>query len=145
MIYIGIDPGARGGIGIIDTIEECTWVYPYSDEVLINAIHRPGRMRVMVEEVHSMPKQGVSSTFTFGVNYGTILGILKALRVSYETVRPQTWKKEFGCTSDKKTSINVCKSLFPLVDLRESEKCRKDSDGMAEALLICEYARRKMK
>lgn len=145
MIYIGIDPGNDGGIGVINTISERTEAIPYSDDALIRELFQVGRQRVIVEEVHSMPKQGVKSTFAFGVNYGRILGILKALKVSYETVSPRVWKKEFGCTSDKKTSIDVCHSLFPLVDLKRTEKCKKDHDGMAEAMLLAEYARRHMK
>jgi hypothetical protein len=44
----------------------------------------------------------------------------------------------------KNTSIAVCKRLFPDVSLLPSERCRKDHDGMAEALLMAEYARRRL-
>lgn len=91
-----------------------------------------------------MPGQGVTSMFNFGKGFGWILGTLEAYSVPYELIRPQKWKKEFSVTSDKNTSINVCKRLFPQVSLLPSEKCRKDNDGMAEALLLAEYARRKM-
>ena len=30
---------------------------------------------VVVEDVHSMPKQGVSSTFNFGVSKGIVIGV----------------------------------------------------------------------
>ena len=35
-----------------------------------------------------------------------------------------------------------CKRLFPGVNLKATERCRKDHDGIAEALLIAEYGRR---
>ena len=57
---------------------------------------------------------------------------------------PQKWKKEFSVTSDKNTSIEVAKRLFPNVNLKATARCKKDHDGMAEALLIAEYCRRKL-
>jgi hypothetical protein len=39
--------------------------------------------------------------------------------------------------------VEVAKRLFPGVNLLPSDRCRKESDGMSDALLICEYARRK--
>ena len=95
-----------------------------------------------VEHVGAMPGQGVTSMFNFGQNFGYIKGLLEAFQIPYELVRPQKWKKEFGITGDKNSSIEVCKRLFPGVSLRRTERFRKDDDGMAEALLMAEYARR---
>ncbi len=145
MIYIGIDPGASGGIGVIDTIEDTAEVLPYTTETFINVLRRIGKMKVMVEHLQPMPKNGSIANFKLGEAFGSILGILNAYRVQHELVRPQTWKKEFHCTSDKNTSIECCKRLFPAVDLKRTEKCRKDDHNLAEALLIAEYARRRMK
>ena len=145
MIYIGIDPGANGGIGIINTHENYVEAYAYSPDELLKELCIYPRAWCMVEEVHAMPGQGVTSMFSFGKNFGYILGVLESRFIPYELVKPQKWKKEFGCTSDKNTSIAVCKRLFPLVDLKKTERSRKDHDGMAEALLIAEYARRHMR
>lgn len=149
MIYIGIDPGKNGGIACIsDNSKNDGEAYPYSDDVLINNlgfIYTQGwkdNVICYLEHVHAMPKQGVSSTFNFGMNFGFIQGVLKAYGIPYELVTPQKWKKEFSCTSDKNTSIEVCKRLFPNVNLKATERCKKDHDGMAEALLIAEYGRR---
>ena len=38
----------------------------------------------------------------------------------------------------------VCRQLFPEADLHPTERSRVDSDGMAEALLMAEFARRKL-
>ena len=58
---------------------------------------------------------------------------------------PKRWKAEFILNGkDKAASVETCRRLFPGVALRPSERCRKDSDGMAEALLMAEYARRRM-
>ena len=147
MIYIGIDPGKNGGIAILsDTIPDVT-VRVFSEDELLH-ICKTFRKTFnedcicYLEHVHAMPKQGVSSTFNFGMNFGFIQGVLKAYSIPYELVTPQKWKKEFSCTSDKNTSIEVCKSLFPGVNLTATERCKKDHDGIAEALLIAEYGRR---
>lgn len=144
MIYVGIDPGKNGGIALIgDCIPSL--VYPFSEDRLVNelmASYRDYDMICTLEHVHAMPKQGVSSTFNFGMNFGFIQGVLKAYGIPYELVTPQKWKKEFSCTSDKNTSIEVCKRLFPNVNLKATERCKKEHDGMAEALLIAEYGRR---
>ena len=142
MIYIGIDPGKNGGIAFIG--KQNYSIIPYSDEKLLYTCKTVKNSNVIcyLEQVHAMPKQGVSSTFNFGVNYGFIQGVLKAYGIPYELVTPQKWKKEFSCTSDKNTSIEVCKRLFPNVNLKATDRCKKDHDGIAEALLIAEYGRR---
>lgn len=148
MIYIGIDPGKNGGIAIMKTLAnkiEQVGVKCYSDEDLLGILADAEKYIQKVcylEHVHAMPKQGVSSTFNFGMNFGFIQGVLKAYGIPYELVTPQKWKKEFSCTSDKNTSIEVCKRLFPNVNLKATDRCKKDHDGMAEALLIAEYGRR---
>lgn len=144
MIYIGIDPGKKGAFAIIDG--DLAYSIPFDEKTFI------GEMRMLVyekekkiaclEHVHAMPGQGVNSMFTFGQGFGFIQGVLTALSIPYELVTPQKWKKEFSITSDKNTSIEVCKRMFPEVSLRP-DRARKDSDGMAEALLMAEYARRK--
>lgn len=96
-----------------------------------------------LEHIGAMPGQGVTSMFHFGENFGYIRGLLEAFEIPYELVRPQKWKKEFGI-SDKNSSVECCKRLFPVVDLRRTERCRKDDDGLAEALLMAEYARRRL-
>ena len=91
-----------------------------------------------------MPKQGVASTFTFGEGYGYIKGVLECYGISYQEIPPEKWKKEFGLNSDKAKSIEVCKRLYPNVSLKPTERCRVDSDGFAESILLATYARRKL-
>lgn len=144
MIYIGIDPGKSGALAIING--NMMNLIPFSETDYINAIKVvPLELAVAcVEHVGAMPGQGVTSMFNFGQNFGYIKGLLEAFQIPYELVRPQKWKKEFGITGDKNSSIDVCKRLFPGVSLRRTERCRKDDDGLAEALLMAEYARRRL-
>ena len=147
MIYIGVDPGKNGGIAILsDTIPDVT-VRVFSEDELLHICKTFRKTfnedcKCVLEKVNAMPGQGVVSMFNFGQNYGFIQGVLKAYEIPYELVTPQKWKKEFSCTSDKNTSIEVCKRLFPGVNLKATDRCKKDHDGIAEALLIAEYGRR---
>lgn len=143
MTYIGIDPGKSGAMAVIE--EGIAFVIPFDERGYIDTLLTcdPKQTIVCIEHVHAMPKQGVTSVFNFGLNFGWIQGICAAHGFPYELVTPQKWKKEFSATSDKNTSIDVCKRLFPSVSLKRTERCKKDDDGFAEALLLAEYARRK--
>ena len=144
MIYIGIDPGESGALAMINGESGRTLVRPFDSEEYNTALElfAPEDSFCIVERVSAMPVQGVTVVFNFGRNYGYIQGLLTAHRIPYQLVRPQAWKREFGCTRDKNTSIAVCKRLFPGVNLKRTERCKKEHDGMAEALLMAEYGRR---
>ena len=149
MTYIGIDPGKSGAMAVLWE-DGRTEIIPFDPNAYVLAIFKvsntanTNRSICCLEHVSAMPKQGVTSTFNFGENFGWIQGVLDSFGVSYELVRPQKWKKEFSVTADKNSSIAVCKRLFPDVSLKRTERCTKDDDGMAEALLMAEYARRKL-
>jgi len=163
-IAIGFDPGKDGAMAILG-YRDTPIVVPFDErgyadqlrqlrgldlsvaEQELNAILGVGgsvKVFCVVEHVGAMPGQGVTSCFSFGQNFGFILGLLTAFRIPYELVRPIKWKKEFSCTSDKNTSVAAAQRLFPGVDLRRTPKCQKPHDGVCEALLIAEYAKRRM-
>lgn len=150
-IFIGIDPGKDGAMAIVT--DGCTppRVIPFDKVHFIAALQGlksthdcTTDVRCILEHVGAMPGQGSVSMFHFGENFGWLQGVLDAFAIPYELVRPQKWKKEFSCTSDKNTSIEVAKRLFPSVDLRRTPRCSKPHDGICEALLMAEYARRKL-
>jgi len=144
-IFIGIDPGQKGGIGVITDNNKFT--YPYSAETLIEVLRKAaqeGNISTCVEKVGAMPGQGVVSMFSFGKSAGFIEGVLQAFGIPYQLILPQTWKKEFSLNKSKDKSVEVCKRLFPGVNLLATPRCKKEHDGMAEALLMAEYARRKL-
>lgn len=149
-VFCGIDPGKDGSLAILG-YRETPIIVPFSETEYANQLRRlslvtcngiDGSVFCVVEHVNAMPGQGVTSCFSFGQNFGVILGLLTAFRIPYELVRPQKWKKVFSCTSDKNTSIEVAKRMFPGVDLRRTPRCAKPHDGICEALLMAEYARR---
>lgn len=147
MTYIGIDVGKNGGIALLTS--ESAAVIPYDDDefvALMEDVFLCGdKAFAVVEKVGAMPKQGVTSMFNFGKSAGFIEGVLRSYRIPYQLVPPHVWKKEFSLgNKDKQASIKACKRLFPKVNLFRTEKCRKEHDGMAEALLMAEYGKRHM-
>ena len=151
-IFIGIDPGKSGAMAILGSNSDDANIIRFASCDGRDAIYELDRLMfwyydrnpiAILEHVHSMPKQGVASTFSFGENFGWWRGVLESLKIAYELVRPQVWKKAMGCNSDKNTSIQVAQRLFPKVNLAISDRATKPNDGMAEALLMAEYARRK--
>jgi crossover junction endodeoxyribonuclease RuvC len=150
MIWIGVDPGAKGGYAVISksATGQAVFAYPWDDtffavEMALLMNSKDQGIMAAVEKVGAMPGQGVTSMFNFGKNAGYIEGVLSGLGIPYQLVPPAKWKKEFSLIGkDKKASIATCHKLFPDLDLKRTERCRTDSDGKAEAMLICEYARR---
>jgi len=146
MYYLGIDPGANGAYAILNNSE--IEVYGRFDkQEFLNVCYclskKQEKTRCCIERVHAMPKQGSVSMFNFGVNFGWLKGVLDAFEISYQEIPPQTWKKEYGLNSKKELSIEVCQRLFPEANL-VPHNGRKAHDGIAEAILMAEYARRKL-
>ena len=87
-----------------------------------------------LEKVHSMPGQGVVSTFSFGENFGWWQGVLGSLGIPYTTIRPQDWMKKYSLqksSASDKPGLEVARKLFPEAPLR-----LKKHHNRADALLI---------
>ena len=127
LIYVGIDVGVSGGVCILHSDKgtppytmQCskTEATPHDmAEQLLTPLYDIGYpnthvVYTMVEKVHSMPKQGVASTFKFGQGYGIWIGILSALRIPYELTTPRTWMGHYGAMpKEKKDRKNYLKSI----------------------------------
>lgn len=144
--YVGIDPGKSGALAIIheDGQVETYTFNPAVYTTVLDHVSKNTDPICCLEKVSAMPGQGVVSMFNFGHNLGFIEGVLQATKLPYQLVPPQTWKKEFSLTSDKAKSIEVCQKLFPNANLMATDRSRKPSDGIAEAVLMAEYARRRL-
>lgn len=145
--FIGIDPGKKGAMAIIESTPDGIGevkIIPFEPSDYISALKSYSGAVACIEQVHSLPREGVKSVFSFGQTYGWLLGVMDALGVSYQVVPPNKWKREYSLLrTEKKQSIEVCKRLFPSVSLKRTERCKTDDDNMADALLLCEYARRR--
>lgn len=150
-VWIGIDPGKKGGVGVIDESRTVLDLFRMPDTCQgIDAALRhiaaawPGAV-VVLELAQAMPKQGVVSMFEYGRGFGQIEGAIAANGLACHLVRPAVWKKIIlsgeADKRDKGVSIRVCERVFPAASLVPAG-CRKPHDGMAEALLLAEYGRR---
>jgi crossover junction endodeoxyribonuclease RuvC len=87
---------------------------------------------VFVEQVSSMPKQGVSAVFTFGTSYGIVRGCLGALEIPFVLVTPQKWKRKAGLIGKEK---DLCRTLMQQ-RYPQAELGRKRDIGRADAIAI---------
>ena len=152
MKYVGIDPGLHGAIAMFDSYTCVLVVHDMPTvPVRVNGKRRneldmsvladilsewPLNVTAVVERVHSMPAQGVASSFSFGLVYGAIRQALACGQVPTRLVTPQVWKKYFGLGSGKDEARRMAARMFP-----EQEKlfARKKDDGRAESSLIAMY------
>ena len=157
---IGCDPGLSGSLAMID-----------SDGLLLELIDMPTlkltkskraldradivdtledwtpeefssvKCRVIIEQAQAMPNQGSVSGFKNGTGYGTLLGILAALRLPYETVAPKKWQSEILGKIDAGTSKAHARQWaqqnYPKADLG-----KRKSEDRSDAICIAEYGRR---
>lgn len=133
---LGIDPGQSGGIAFVGYTNPFAYPMPDNMADIWDCFAGPrASLHAYIEEVHAMPKQGVSSTFKFGMGYGALLMALTAAGIPFTRVRPQVWQKEMGCMSrgDKNVTKRRAQELFPGL---------KVTHAIADALLIAEYGRR---
>lgn len=140
MKIIGIDPGNSGAIcvlsnGLISFVKlDCTerdvadFLFPYGQSSERECF-------AYLEKVHSMPRQGVSSSFKFGVSYGFLRGLLIGFAIPFDDVTPQRWMKAMNCMTggDKNVTKARAQQLFPKT---------KITHAIADAALIAEFGRR---
>jgi crossover junction endodeoxyribonuclease RuvC len=152
---MGIDPGLDGAVAVIlpDGVEvhiTPTITAPkgrnrrFDTPGMLVLLERRPIVLAVIEAVGPMPKQGLVSTFRFGMGFGTWLGMLAALRIPHLAVAPQTWKKSIlaGTTKDKGAAIQWAQRRFPRVSLLASTRSKVPHDGLADALAMAEFARR---
>lgn len=107
---------------------------------------------VTLEKAQVRPAQGVVSGSKFFGQYTEIRGVLHALKIPFEPVHPATWKADVfrGQTQSddddesvraKEVSRLKAIQLFPILSQRLA---LKKTHGIAEALLIAWYGRRRM-
>ena len=148
MIYVGIYPGASGGLVAIgpdnhvlvhtkcpDTVHDLADIYRHICE--LPRRYDSCSIKACIESVHSMPGNSGRSMFTFGTNYGMHLGLLAANKIPYIKCTPSVWMKHYGSMPrDKKDRKNHIKQL--------AQQLYPDTDkpitlATSDAVLIAHY------
>jgi len=137
---LGIDPGAVsaawglispesgyscGDVPVADGMVDANG---FADLVVKSAV-----TVAVIEKVNAFPKQGVSSSFRFGLGTGLIHGVIAALGFRRIEVAATVWKKHHHLNSDKEAARALALKRFPAV--AQHLRNKKDA-GRAEALLI---------
>ena len=151
---LGVDPGATGALALYDRDLNALAVVD-----MPNALVRVGKARrrqisetwlaaaiatlapdcAWIERVHALPRQGVTSSFSFGVAYGLVRGVLAALQVPVHLVTPNEWKRALRLGSDKNEARLIAARLFPG---NAQQFSRVRDDGRAEAALLALFGSR---
>lgn len=149
-MIIGIDPGLTGALALLDDDGAISDVIdmPISAKTngkgnqvnasllaqIMASLSRLPIDVVVIERVHAMPGQGVTSVFGFGRSLGVVEGVAASCSLPVKWVTPQKWKKQFGLIGkDKDASRTLVIEQHPYkADLFK----RKKDIGRADAVLI---------
>ncbi|MCC8056415.1 hypothetical protein [Cloacibacillus sp.] len=158
-IVIGIDPGAKGGIAVLETAADGSLIVMAAEAAPTCAFElhmfgnrmgfffREHECHAFLERVHAMLKQGVSSMFTFGRSVGMWEGFLGCWGIKCDYVEPQVWQKitaPMAGLTTKDRSIRFASVAFPDTPL-VPKGGRKPSDGIADALCIAYYGAKRVR
>ncbi len=163
MIYLGIDVGLLGALGVVDDRQRAQ---VFDVPIIVTGTQRKrgakikpkreydiveikklllrfaGHAIAVIEKTGARPDQGVVSMETFGYGRGLWEMGLLCFDIPLTRVTPVKWKNAMleGVGHEKEGSILRATQLFPQIDLKGPHG--GDRDGRAEALLLAEYARR---
>lgn len=146
-LIIGVDPGLKGALALIDSygrlleVEDMPvmgkGVSVYSLCDILNdwsTSSSPGSdVTCVIENVHSMPGQGVATSFSFGRSKGVVEAAAAAFNMRLVYVSPAKWKRDMKVTKNKGSSRDLASDRWP--SKRPLFK-RVMDDGRAEAALI---------
>lgn len=145
--YIGIDPGKHGGIAVMGADGEVLEVVkmPETPQDLLDFLEQyKDDSFCTLERVGGMPGNGGSAMFNFGKGYGHLQMALLALHIPTEDVTPNKWEKTYQLgSSGKYTKTEWKNRLKAKAQQMFSHLGKKVTLATCDALLICEYGRRR--
>jgi len=153
--YIGIDPGLSGAycvmcadgtlrVGDLPLVEYAVGKkkrHRLDARTLAHVLDGMLEVSVVIEDVHSMPGQGVSSTFGFGRATGVIEGVVATLNYPYRFVTPQRWKKAMDIPKDKDAARLAVIQRYP--EAAEYLTLKKHHNR-AEAVALADWLRKEL-
>lgn len=118
MIKLACDPGVNGALAVDLNGKVVVHKCPETQAEVVDLIFELAELarvndwpiKGIIEKVHSMPGNGVASTWKFACNYATWQTSLIAAKIPFKEVTPQKWMKALGgCPKDKKERKNYIK------------------------------------
>lgn len=148
-VVIAIDPGKSGGVAVAGFGATACHAMPETEGDVLDLIRglKSGadvegvEAICVLEEVSGFAgkAQPGSAMFRFGENFGFIKGVVQALGIKLELVRPQVWQKAFGLGT-----ASACASKTEWKNKLKAEAQRRFphlhvTHKTADALLILEW------
>lgn len=150
--FLGLDPGKSGGWAVLKDGELLACGSFHKDEEktelrkMIQELPLKGEVLGIIEKVGPMPKQGVKSTFSFGVEFGKLQGHACQGGIKLEFIPPKRWQSELlvreltdeGKLEDTKVvSLRTATELFP--NFAHKFKRKSIDHGTSDAALLAYY------
>lgn len=180
MIRLGIDNGEKGGIVGINANFEAPIVEPMpwlkkegmNERRVLAILQRAieisgGNIYAVLEYAQAFPKAGAVGMFHYGASYGGMKGMLMALMIPFQIVKPKVWQADVGIVTRykpkmirgitalhrktgkaltepdraalKAQSIAVCQRRLPGLNLIP-KGCSVEQDGLADAANMALHA-----
>lgn len=146
--YLGVDPGSQGGMTIISKQGKIKGLLPFGNSTAhqisdwLSTMGNTFDLRAALERVHSMPKQGVASSFAFGKATGLVEGMLVAHKIPYIEVTPQKWQKFFSIQPrGEKTKTQHKRLLQAKAHKIYPAYVKEITLSVADSVLIAEWLR----
>ena len=166
--YIGIDIGKNGAIAVISPDGAITKIkmplikteldYHELSSIINGEVTHSGSVHVVFEQLGVIFGSSKQTAFSMGEQIGAVEMSCICQGVPYTKVRAVDWQKVMlqgvapvtkpsvtGKTVVKDTkamALIAIKRLFPNLKLTFGDKATKPHDGLIDAVLIAEYARR---
>jgi hypothetical protein len=156
--YIGVDIGKNGGVVIIDGTQINLYKMPLIGDQIdikeLNNLINHTNLVVVFEKLNSIFGTTKNTAFSMGHQVGILETICVLNNLPFVEVSAKTWQKEMfqgvsevkkadGKRNTKAMAEIAATRLFPTVSLKTSSRQTKNQDGVIDALLIAEYAKRK--
>lgn len=148
MVILGIDPGQKGAVVALAEYHPVrVWLMPAAPKVgldlggveaILREARELGDLRAVLERAQPMPRQGISSTFGYGRDYGRLEALLYAARIPVEVVTPSAWHRALigGKAGDPKAqALALVRQRLPTLDLTPGRRT-KPHDGIVDAACI---------
>lgn len=165
-MYVGIDPGFTGAIGLIDDRGEYmeAWDLPVGggsgrnrefDEAGLNLlVYRLRQMQEMgidlvvgLEKPASRQGEAAHSSHRFGEGIGMLRGMLSAHMIGYRKISPNLWKGRLGLPGKQIRGANKACAQYLVTFYPVAERIVYGSkggvkDGRLDALLIAHWLKK---
>jgi hypothetical protein len=149
---VAIDPGVSGGIAVSGFGSTECYAMPKTEGDVVDFIKsvkaatslEGGEVVCVLEKVGGFAGKGQpgSAMFKFGENFGFLKGVIQALEIRLELVRPQDWQKGLGLGT-----ASACVSKPEWKNKLKAEAQRRFphlevTGETADAVLLLDYAMR---